>query len=118
MAEQAARLWAGSDVPPLLSSFRPEALQGARETAPQLPRALLLDSLWDGWADVARSLACVAVVTNFRLMDAALRAQLRSAGWRALVYTVNEPDDAERLLALDIDGIITDAVDRFAPARG
>lgn len=118
VAEQAARLWAGSDVPPLLSSFRPEALQGARETAPQLPRALLLDSLWDGWADVARSLACVAMVTNFRLMDAALRVQLRSAGWRALVYTVNEPEDAERLLALDIDGIITDAVDRFAPARG
>ncbi|MEK8049979.1 glycerophosphodiester phosphodiesterase [Ideonella sp. DXS22W] len=118
VAEAAARLWAGAAVPPLLSSFRPEALQGARETAPQLPRALLLDTLWDGWAGVAASLGCVAVVTNFRLMDAVLRQQLRSAGLRALVYTVNEADEAERLLALDIDGIITDAVDRFAPARG
>jgi hypothetical protein len=33
----------------------------------------------------------------------------------ALCYTVNEAHDAERLLALGIDGLITDAVDRFAP---
>lgn len=117
VAEHAARLWADADVPPLLSSFRPEALQGAQEVAPQLPRALLLDTLWDGWAGAAASLGCVAVVTNFRLMDAALRQQLRNTGLRALVYTVNEAEEAERLLALDIDGIITDAVDRFAPAR-
>ena len=49
-------------------------------------------------------------------MDAALLAQLRGAGLRALVYTVNEVADAERLIALGIDGLITDAVDRFAPA--
>jgi glycerophosphoryl diester phosphodiesterase len=55
-------------------------------------------------------------VTNHRLMDAVLRQQLRSAGWRALCYTVNEPADAERLLALGVDGLITDTVDRFSPA--
>ena len=118
VAEQAARLWAGQSVPPLLSSFRPEALQGAQVGAAQLPRALLLDTLWSGWFDVARTLGCVAVVTNHRLMDAALIAQLHAANLRALVYTVNEPADAQRLLALHIDGIITDAVDRFAPAGG
>ncbi|MBC7730151.1 MAG: glycerophosphodiester phosphodiesterase, partial [Microbacteriaceae bacterium] len=32
------------------------------------------------------------------------------------VYTVNEARDAQRLLALGIDGLITDAVDRFSPA--
>lgn len=116
VAEHAARLWAGAAVPPLLSSFRPEALQGAREAAPQLPRALLLDSLWDGWFDVAAALEVAAVVTQHRLMDAALLAQLRAAGWRALVYTVNDADEAQRLRALGVDGLITDAVDRFAPA--
>ena len=116
VAAQAARLWAGHTVPPLLSSFRPEALHGAVQTAPQLPRALLLDALWDGWAEVARQLGVVAIVTNHRLMDAALLAQARAAGWRTLCYTVNEPADAQRLLALGVDGLITDAVDRFAPA--
>ena len=111
-----ARLWAGSAQPPLFSSFKPEALQGALETAPHLPRALLLDSLWPGWDSTAQALGCVAVVTHHRLMDAALRQHLHAQGLRALVYTVNEPEDAQRLLALGVDGLITDAVDRFAPA--
>ena len=40
---------------------------------------------------------------------------LHALGLQALVYTVNEWVDARRLLALGIDGLITDAVDRFAP---
>lgn len=118
VAQHAARLWQGQAVPPLLSSFRPESLQGAREAAPQLPRALLLDSLWPGCLEMAESLGCVAVVTNHLLMDAALLARLRAQGWRALVYTVNELADAQALLALGIDGLITDAVDRFTPPVG
>jgi glycerophosphoryl diester phosphodiesterase len=49
-------------------------------------------------------------------MDAALIARLHGAGLRALVYTVNDAGDARRLIALGIDGVITDAVDRFSPA--
>ena len=112
---EATRLWAGESLSPLLSSFSPEALQGALETAPQLPRALLLDALREGWFEQARALGCVAVVTAHALMDADLIAQLHGAGLRALVYTVNDPTDAQRLIALGIDGIITDAVDKFSP---
>ena len=118
VAEHAARLWAGAAVPPLLSSFRPDALAAAAEAAPALPRALLLDTLWPGWEQAAASLGCVAIVTNHRLMDAELLALARQAGWRTMVYTVNEPADAQRLLALGVDGLITDAVDRFSPAAG
>lgn len=110
------RLWAHASSPLLFSSFRPDALQGVRETAPRTPRALLIDTLWPGWFDMAQQLGCVAVVSNHRLMDEALIQQLHGAGLRALCYTVNEVADADRLLALGIDGLITDAVDRFAPA--
>jgi len=120
VAREAARLWtadrSGSALPPLLSSFRPEALQGAREGEPSLPRALLLDTLWDGWFEMASgTLGCVACVTNYALMDAALIGRLHDAGLRALVYTVNDAAEALRLVALGIDGIITDAVDKFSP---
>jgi glycerophosphoryl diester phosphodiesterase len=115
VATEAARLWAGRAVTPLLSSFSPEALLAAREAAPSLPRALLLDTLIDGWFEQARALGCAAVVTHFKLMDAALLAQLHGAGLRALVYTVNDAAEARRLVALGIDGIITDAVDRLSP---
>jgi glycerophosphoryl diester phosphodiesterase len=119
VAREAARLWAadprGAALAPLLSSFSPESLEGAREGAAELPRALLLDSLTAGWFDTVQGLGCVACVTNHKVMDAAVIAQLHGAGLRALVYTVNEPADARRLAALGIDGIITDAVDRFSP---
>ncbi len=112
------RPWAGAaSEPPLLSSFRPEALQGARETAPELPRALLLDSLWDGWQGVARELGVVALVCNHALWDQPLVDRARQEGWRALAYTVNDEWAAQRLIQLGLDGIITDRVDLFAPQR-
>lgn len=116
VAAEAQRLWAGQATVPLLSSFRPEALAAARTAAPALPRALLIDEPWTGWFEMARGLDCVAVVSNHRLMDAALCRQLHEAGLRALCYTVNDAAEAERLWALGVDGLITDAVDRFAPA--
>jgi len=115
VGEACLRLWHEKAVPPLLSSFRPDALQGARDAAPGLPRALLVDAAWPGWFEMARALECVAVVTNHKLVDAELIAQLHGAGLRALCYTVNDPAEARRLVALGIDGIITDAVDRFSP---
>ena len=115
VAFEAARLWESQAVPPLLSSFQPEALQAARDAVPRLPRALLLDARHGGWFERVQALACVAVVTHHSLMDAALIDRLHAARLRALVYTVNEAADANRLLGLGIDGLITDAVDRFAP---
>lgn len=111
------RLWAGAARWPLLSSFRPEALAAAQAVAPELPRGLLLDTLWEGWPDIADRLAVQAVVTNHRVMDAPLAERLHAGGRRALCYTVNEPADAHRLIDLGIDGLITDAVQRFAPNR-
>ena len=114
VAREAARLWAGA-LPPLLSSFKPEAIAAARDAEPDLPRALLLDKLWDGWPEAAEALGVVAVITNYRLMDRALIERLHAKGWRALVYTVNDGKIAERLIADGIDGIITDTVDQLGP---
>lgn len=115
VAREVQRLWKGDPAPPLLSSFRPEALHGAREEVPQLQRALLVDTLWPNWLAVAQQLGCVAVITNYMLMDAALLQSLRQAGLRALCYTVNDPAPAQQLIALGIDGLITDEVDAFSP---
>lgn len=115
VGEACLRLWPAGATPPLFSSFRPEALLGAKEAAPAVRRALLVDTLWPGWFEMAQSLGCVAVVTNHALMDAALIGRLHGAGLRALCYTVNDPPEARRLVALGVDGLITDAVDRFSP---
>lgn len=113
VSREAARLWAGQALPPLLSSFKPEALAAARDAEPALPRALLLDELWAGWLDTAAALEVVAVITNWRLMDRGLIELLHSRGWRVLVYTVNDVAVARQLVEDGIDGLITDEVGRL-----
>lgn len=118
VADAAARLWEGAAVPPLLTSFQPDALQAARAAQPWLPRGLLLDSLGPDWLETALTLDCVAVVCDHALWDSASVLQTKSAGFRALSYTVNDESAAQRLIDLGTDGIITDRVDLFAPTSG
>jgi glycerophosphoryl diester phosphodiesterase len=40
---------------------------------------------------------------------------VRAAGYALLVYTVNKPADAQRMLGWGVDCIVTDALDRIAP---
>lgn len=122
VARHAARLWQGQETPPLLSSFDVAALQGAQEAQAALPRALLVDRLqdrpWQAWLHQARSLECLALVCNYQLWTAQTTAQANAAGLRALSYTVNSDDEARRLAALGVVGIITDRVDLLGPGAG
>jgi glycerophosphoryl diester phosphodiesterase len=113
VAAEAARLWAGAPVAPLLSSFDDDALRGAKARAPALPRALLMDKLRPDWPSLARELGCVALVARHTLWSAALAAQARAQGLRCLSYTVNDEATARRLIDLGLDGLITDKVDLF-----
>jgi glycerophosphoryl diester phosphodiesterase len=117
VAHEAARLWKDASVLPLMTSFEPDALLGAMAAAPQLPRGLLLHTLWDGWLEAALQLDCVAIVCKHTLWNSANVTQAKSAGFRALSYTVNDAPTAQGMLKLGIDGIITDRVDLFPPAR-
>ncbi|MDT7516420.1 glycerophosphodiester phosphodiesterase [Rhodoferax mekongensis] len=116
VAQHAARLWAGQSVPPLLTSFAPDALEGALDTQPELPRGLLLDELWSGWLETALRLGCQAIVCKHTLWDTSTVTQAKAAGMRTLSYTVNDEPAAQRLIDLGTDGIITNRVDLFSPA--
>ena len=115
VANEAARLWHGVAVPPLLTSFQPDALEAAQAAQPGLPRGLLLDTLWTGWLETALRLDCVAIVCNHALWDSSSVHQAKNAGLRTLSYTVNDESTTQRLIDLGTDGIITDRVDLFAP---
>lgn len=113
VAKEALRLWQGESIPPLLTSFKTEALVAAKQTAPLLPRGLLLDSLWDGWLEAALELECVAIVCNYKLWNEELVETVHAQKIRCLSYTVNDQDIADSLIALGTDGIITDSVDEL-----
>lgn len=115
VAQHAARLWHNAAVQPLLTSFDVAALEGAHTAQPDLPRGLLLETLWDGWLVTALRLSCVAVVFDHQVVTAEAVAQAKHAGLHTICYTVNQTPLAQHLLAMGLDGLITDRVDLFTP---
>lgn len=114
VAEAAASLWRDTTPVPLLSSFSPDALAAARLARPAMPRALLLDALQKGWLEQAQALGCVAIVANYAVLDEGAIARVHAADMRVLTYTANDPATVRWLVRCGIDGVITDAIDRFS----
>lgn len=114
VAQAAAILWQGQTAP-LLSSFSFEALEAAMQVEPGLPRGLLSHS-WDPqWQEKTTALACVSIHLNHKVLTAERVAELKSAGLKILVYTVNSPDRARELLTWGVNAICTDSIDIIGP---
>lgn len=114
VAREAARLWKGAAVPPLLSSFSFEALMAAKEAAPELARGWLAKEFTeDDWARLSE-LEAVSFHTDYRKLDRSDIERLHERGYRALAYTVNDIATAERLFAAGIDAMFTDNLREFA----
>ncbi len=112
----ARQLWQGAAEPPLLSSFAEEALQAALETAPELPRALLVEKVPADWRERLAKYECVALNINQKDATPELIDAVHAAGYRIAAWTVNDPERARLLLDWGIDGIFTDELAAIRPA--
>jgi glycerophosphoryl diester phosphodiesterase len=97
----------------IISSFNPFSLARLRYHAPALETALLYYNhpkmpwwLRDGMT--APLLGISAIHPHHSLVTPALMARAKQRGWKVNVWTVNEPSDVSRVLALGVDGIIGD----------
>ncbi len=115
VARLARELWRGAALPPVLSSFSIEALEAARDAAPDLPRGYLLSKVPENWRDSMQRLGCVAVHCNWKEVDRRIIAEIHEAGYAVLLWTVNEPDAARRMRSWGADCLVTDALDRIGP---
>jgi glycerophosphoryl diester phosphodiesterase len=115
VARMAAELFNGADLPPVLSSFSGVALAAARETAPGLPRGLLVGRLPPHWREMLRDLECAALHCNYRVLKARVVEEARAAGCAVLAWTVNDARAARRLLGWGVDCVVTDRLDSVAP---
>ena len=107
-------LFHGAPVPPIFSSFSFEALLAAREAAPEIGRAWLIDQFTEAdWDRLAR-LEAVSLHTNHKKLDLAQVPRLHDKGYRVNLYTVNDPDRAQMLLDAGVDGLFTDSLEAFA----
>jgi glycerophosphoryl diester phosphodiesterase len=115
VAPLARELWRGAALPPVLSSFSIEALEAAREAAPELPRGYLVDKIPDDWRGTMERLRCVALHCNWKEVDRQIISDIHEAGYAVLLWTVNVPEIARQMLAFGAECLVTDALDRIGP---
>jgi glycerophosphoryl diester phosphodiesterase len=108
VARALSRSWPAHLPGPLISSFLPEALFAARQTAQQFARGLLFRSVPRDWRERAEAVACAAIHADHRRLNRAKVAEIREAGYAVLAYTVNEPARARQLLTAGVASVFSD----------
>lgn len=97
----------------ILSSFSTTALASARELAPELPRALLVETIPADWSQALKEHGCMALHTSARKLDHDLAKAVIKAGIPIACYTVNQFAEAESLFALGVSAVFSDRPDLF-----
>ena len=103
------KLWPASKPKPLVSSFELECLRTAHAVAPEFPRGYLIWGRQVDWLANARSVAAATMNIDSDHATRSWMAELKQAGYGVLVYTVNAPERAARLIEWGADGVFTDA---------
>jgi glycerophosphoryl diester phosphodiesterase len=115
VAGMAARWWKDASPAPLLSSFAEAALAAAREAAPALPRALLVDKVPADWPERVKALGCRALHCRHDGITPELVTAVHEAGLGILGYTVNDPGRAYTLFEMGVDAVVTDELRDIRP---
>ena len=112
------RLWPADAVKPLISSFAYSSLQVAYQMAPEFPRAVLVEEVPAGWRDLCEGVEAVALNPWHEPLTPDQARAIKSAGYRAYSYTVNETARARTLFDWGVDGVFTDAPGKLIAALG
>jgi len=100
--------WNGHGV---ISSFSTTALMAARSQPSRHAYALLVGELPADWRRQVRDTGAMAVHANAACITADAIAGIRAAGLILACYTVNDRQEAERLLANGVSAVFTDRPD-------
>ena len=102
----------------LLSSFDPFALRRTRRLSPHIPVGFLYETA--PLSRLARLLAWAmpdlqpqAIHPHWRLIRPSTVRRAHARGRRVIAWTVDEPEEMRRLIAMEVDGIITNHPDRL-----
>lgn len=104
--------WSGKSDRGVVSSFSTLALGAARNTAPHLHYAWLVDGIPVNWQTQLQALGCDALHCAANTA-APLLASVVATGLPLACFTVDRPDEAERLYALGVSAVFTDRPDRL-----
>ena len=98
----------------ILSSFHEPVVRRMREDAPGIARSFIVDRRTSGDV-VAQAVAagCEGLHPHFELVDELFVARCREARLAVRPWTVDDEAEMRRLMALGVDGIVTNAPDRL-----
>ncbi len=101
----------------LISSFSLVSMETALIMAQDWPRALLIGADWpENIAEVHDFLELSCVNVNAKTVQREQTEQVMDMGLPILAYTVNDAEEARRLLRWGIDGVFSDAPDMVREA--
>ncbi|GBG03153.1 glycerophosphoryl diester phosphodiesterase [Azospira sp. I13] len=95
----------------VLSSFSTAALKSARQVAPELPRAWLVERVPEDWQQTLQALGAVALHCHHEALTPALAAEIIAAGYALACYTVNEQARMMTLAQWGVTALFTDRLD-------
>jgi len=101
--------------PIVLSSYSPVILYHLKSLYPKLPRALIMLRRAFSFFQLnlfAKYLEVSQIHPSFNALQPRLMKYARKKGWRVDAWTINEPREIDRCLALGVEGIITDDIAR------
>ena len=114
VAQLTQQYWQAASSKPVLSSFSFDSLEAARAACPALPRGFLTNELPDNWLQLLTDLDCTSLHLSQRCVTQELVTDVKKAGFRVAVWTVNTAAATQELLQWGVDSVITDCVDTIA----
>ena len=100
----------------VISSFNREALIAIRTLLPDMPVALIVEALPSDAVAFCREHGLEGLHLDGHQLNAASAQQVLSAGLALRCYTINTVAEAERLLSLGVEVIMSDFPERFLAA--
>ncbi len=96
----------------LISSFNWDELKEMRKFNKDIPIAVLTEGDPLDAIEIAKELNAEAINPNFKRIGKETVQKIKNAGFKVYTWTVNEPEDIERIKLLSVDGIITNYPER------
>jgi len=103
--------WKYSDF--IVSSFQTNELIQVRELDKDVPIGILSKANMTQAIELGKQLKAAAIHPSIGIITRKNVIAAKEAGFKVNVWTVNEPEEIERMIAFGVDGIISDYPDRL-----
>lgn len=92
----------------ILQSFDFRTLHAIRKMAPEIRLSALYEGKDCGFVEIAREAGATIISPEYHLVTSAQVAAAHAAGLQVVPWTANKPTEWERLIAANVDAIISD----------